>query len=186
LFALNLPTVWCRTCGFSNYQLGFDGVLVAKFGAWAVDSLQEISAAARPIRARAGARWLSGILEGGALDVVKSDYGNIFGNVQARLAQGANRAMAEISLKEKRAVKSCPRSQQHFGGHVSELRRRRIALQLRYDAGLIVKPKMLSNALDVGPSHLGHRQIAFIKGQEFSSDTRCDGPTSSALLSILV
>jgi len=92
--------------------------------------------------------------------------------------------MAEISLKEKKSGESCPRSQQHFGGHVSELRRRRIALQLRYDAGIDSQTKMLSNALDVGPSHLVSELNSCPLMNAIWRWPRCDGPTSSALLSI--
>jgi hypothetical protein len=43
-------------------------------------------------------------LERSALDIVKTDYGNIFGNAAVSFAQGANRSNAEISLKANRAV----------------------------------------------------------------------------------
>ena len=46
----------------------------------------------------------AGILERSALDIVKTDYGNIFGNAAVSFAQGANRSNAEISLKANRAV----------------------------------------------------------------------------------
>ena len=41
LFARNSPPDWRRTCGFPYHQLRFHGVLVVKFGTWAVNALQQ-------------------------------------------------------------------------------------------------------------------------------------------------
>jgi hypothetical protein len=41
LFAVYLLSGWRRSCSFPDNQFRFHGVLVVKFGTWAVNTLQE-------------------------------------------------------------------------------------------------------------------------------------------------
>jgi len=75
-----------------------------------------------------------GILEGGALNVVESDDGDIFGNVASGLVQGADRAHGGNIVEGEQGGEFLSRSEQYLGGHVSELGGRRIAFELRDQA----------------------------------------------------
>ena len=72
------------SCGFSYDQLGFDGVFAVQLGTWPVNTLQEDLGGDASHFAQGLTNGGQGrILESGTLNVVKSDDGNVSGNVEA-------------------------------------------------------------------------------------------------------
>lgn len=131
-------------------------MLVTKFGTGTVDAFdQNFGSGPSHLTQGLPHGGQGRILEGGTLNVVESDYGDISGNPQAGLAQGTNRAHGRNVVEGEQSGKCLARSQQHFGRHVPQLRRRRIALQLRHQAGIDDQAELLCGTLDVGPTALG-------------------------------
>ncbi len=130
-------------------------MLVTKLGTGTVDAFDEnFGGGASHLTKGLAHGGQGGILEGGTLNVVESDDGNIGGNLQAGLAQGTNCSHSRDVVEGEEGGKCLARRQQHFGRHVPQLRRWRIALQLRYQAGIDDQAELLGGALDVGPASL--------------------------------
>jgi len=143
-----------RACGFSYDEFGFQGVLVAEFGAGAVDALQEDFGSGPAHFAQGLANGgQGGILEGGALNVVESTTETSSGtwhpdSCKARSSPCGNIVEGEqaVNSVSKRAIPWWP---------CIELGGRRIAFELRDQASVDGEANAARDALDVGPALFG-------------------------------
>ena len=85
------PAIGSGAGCFPDDQLGFHDVLVVKIGSGAVDALQQnLSGGPAHFAERLAHGREARVLVGGALNVVEPDDGDVFGHLQAGLAQGTN------------------------------------------------------------------------------------------------
>jgi len=159
----SLTKVWiCRAwpfrgggaCGFSYDEFGFQGVLVAEFGAGAVDALQEDFGSGPAHFAQGLANVVKRDSGRRRFDVVESDDGDIFGTWHPDSCKARIEPMAEISLKRtggefpvsKRAIPWWPCIR--VGGKANRLR-------VRDQASVDGEANAARDALDVGPALFG-------------------------------
>ena len=153
--------------GFAHDEFRLDDVFLVEFEAGTVDAPEEDLGSGAAHLAQGLADGGQGrVLVGGALDIVKADDGNIFGDVQAGLAQGANGAHGGNVVEGKQGGEGLGGGEEGLGGDVSELGGRGITLELGHETEVDGQAELAGDTLDVGPADRGVRTefLSFNKG----------------------
>jgi len=123
LFTWNSSNAGSGTCGFPYNQFGFDDVLGVQLGTWAVNTLEQyLSGGASHFAQGLAHGSEAGILEGGILNIVEPDHGDIVGDDTARFVQGTNSPHSGNVIEGKKGGEILAAGDESLGGFVSELR----------------------------------------------------------------
>ncbi len=140
--------------GFADDEPGLDHDLTAVgIGADASDTAQESFGGRSPHYAErlahGGQRW---ILIGCALNVIKTDDGNVLWHTQPGLAKRTNGSDGRNVVKSEKSGKCFVRCQQLSGGFVSEIGRWRVSFELRSKRWGSAESQTSGGLLDVCPA----------------------------------
>ena len=167
LFTWNSPDAGNGTGGFPYNQLGFDDVLGVQLGTWAVNTLEEnLSGGASHFAQGLAHGGEAGILEGGVLNVVESDYGDVVRDDTARFVQGTDRSHSGNVVEGKECGEILAAGDESLGGFVSELRRGGVAFELGHEAGMDGEIEEMGDVFDVVPADggVGTELLTFHEG----------------------
>jgi len=165
-----MPEPWLAADGASgpaNDQFGLNGIARIELGPGAGDSTKKnLGGGSSHFAQGLADGGESGILVGGALNVVESDHGDVFGNGETRLTQSANGTHGGNIVEGKESRKGLGRGKQGFHGFVSELWRRGVSFELDHEMAIDGQSKVAGDIFNIRPANfgIGAEFLAFHEG----------------------